>query len=82
MTHLMHLGLSNALVAVPIAVVAAIVTWRARCRPALAYGLWLLVLLKLLTPPLVGVPLSWPVPEAEADSIAEASCPACWGSRW
>jgi beta-lactamase regulating signal transducer with metallopeptidase domain len=28
-------------------------------RPALAHGLWLLVLLKLLTPPLVNVPLPW-----------------------
>jgi len=29
-------------------------------RPALLHGLWLLVLLKLLTPPLLEVPLAWP----------------------
>ena len=84
MTHLLHLGLSNAAVAGLIAVVAAVVTWRARGRPALACGLWSMVLLKLLTPPLVGVSLSWPAPspepEGEEEPIAEASCPA--PQRW
>jgi beta-lactamase regulating signal transducer with metallopeptidase domain len=36
----------------------------------------LLVLVKLVTPPLVSVPLSWPASEEEPESIAEASCPA------
>ena len=78
MTHVLHLGLSNAVVAALIAVVAAVVTWRVRHRPALACGLWLLVLLKLVTPPLVSVSLPWPAPdpEPEREPIAQAWCPA------
>jgi beta-lactamase regulating signal transducer with metallopeptidase domain len=79
MTHWMHLGLSNAVVAALIALAAAVVTWRGRCRPALAYGLWLLVLVKLVTPPLVSVPLSWPQRDPEAEPVAEVSCPAMAG---
>ncbi len=80
MLYLLHLGLSNAVVAGLIAVVAAVVTWRARGRPALACGLWSMVLLKLLTPPFVSVSLSWPAPlpepEQEAEPIAQEWCPA------
>jgi bla regulator protein blaR1 len=56
---LLVIGLNNALLATLLAVVAAAVS---RCcrRPALVHGLWLLVLLKLLTPPVVTVPLPWP----------------------
>jgi beta-lactamase regulating signal transducer with metallopeptidase domain len=59
---LLFVGLGNAVMAAGLAVVAAAVTriWRA---PALAHALWLLVLLKLVTPPLVPVPFSWPQPE-------------------
>ena len=80
MTHLLHLGMSNAVVAGLLAVVAAIVTWRARSRPALAWGLWLLVLVKLVTPPLVSVSLSWPAPEQQDELIGGESCPAM--SEW
>lgn len=60
MDPLLHATLSNSLLAALLALVAAAVArvWR---RPALAHGLWLLVLLKLLTPPLVSLPLPWPV---------------------
>jgi beta-lactamase regulating signal transducer with metallopeptidase domain len=59
MSGLLHAGLSNALVAVVLALVAVVVGRTFR-RPALTHGLWLLVLLKLVTPPLVGVSIPWP----------------------
>jgi bla regulator protein blaR1 len=58
MTSLVEIGLSNAAMAAVVAVVAACLC-RLYRRPAFAHGLWLLVLVKLLTPPLVSVPLPW-----------------------
>ncbi len=56
MNTLLQIGLSNAVMAIPLAMLAALVTiWK--LRPALAHGLWLLVLVKLVTPPLVGIPI-------------------------
>lgn len=49
--------LANALVALFLAVLAALVSFRVR-RPALAHAMWLMVLLKLVTPPLFS--LHWP----------------------
>src|SRR6516162_4198217 len=49
--------LANALVALFLAVLAALVSFRIR-RPALAHAMWLMVLLKLVTPPLFS--LHWP----------------------
>jgi beta-lactamase regulating signal transducer with metallopeptidase domain len=72
---LLHAGLGNAAAAVVLAVVAALATRCCRRRPAVAHGLWLLVLLKLLTPPLLRLPL-WPaaapadVPAVEAGASA------------
>jgi beta-lactamase regulating signal transducer with metallopeptidase domain len=81
----LRVGLGNAVAATLLAVVAAAVTRLAR-RPALAHGLWLLVLLKLLTPPVWQVPLPWPqcgpVPQAEgpaalpADTTTATAAPA------
>jgi beta-lactamase regulating signal transducer with metallopeptidase domain len=62
MGTLLELGLDNALVALILAPVVAVLG-RACRRPALAHALWLLVLLKLLTPPLpraVSLPISMP----------------------
>ena len=59
METLLHVGLSNALTAAALALVAAAVGSVCR-RPALVHGLWLLVLLKLVTPPLVPVRIPWP----------------------
>lgn len=59
METLLQIGLSNALVATLLALVAVCVGRFCR-RPALTHSLWLLVLLKLITPPLVSVPLPWP----------------------
>src|SRR4051812_40113360 len=65
MANLLQIALGNAAVAGLLALVAVVITWRSRRRPALAHGLWLLVLLKLLTPPVVAVPLAWPAAPAE-----------------
>ena len=58
MRTLLEVGLANALVAGLLAV-AAVAAGRWSRRPALVHGLWLLVLVKLLTPPLVPLPLPW-----------------------
>jgi beta-lactamase regulating signal transducer with metallopeptidase domain len=56
---LLSLVVSNAVVATVLAVAAAVVCWCCR-RPVVRHALWLLVLLKLLTPPLIPVPIAWP----------------------
>ena len=58
MESLVHILLSNALAATVMAVVVAAVGRICR-RPALTHSLWLVVMLKLVTPPLV--PVSLPV---------------------
>ncbi len=63
MTSFVETGLGNALVALVLAVVALVVGLVCR-RPAVVHALWLLVLLKLVTPPLVSIPLPWPTEEA------------------
>ncbi len=49
-------GLSNAVLATVLALLACVVT-RVSRHPHLAFAVWLLVLVKLLMPPLVGVPV-------------------------
>src|SRR5262245_53871647 len=56
MDAVLHTLAGNALVAAVLAL-PALAAGRLGARPALTHGLWLLVLLKLLTPPLVPVPL-------------------------
>ena len=51
-----------------LAVLAAMVTKLGR-RPAVSHALWLLVVLKLLTPPLVVIPVDWPQAAAEPLSV-------------
>ncbi len=58
MSPLLEIGLSNAVMAAAMAVVVFALTRFIR-RPALVHTLWLLVLLKLVTPPLVYVPIPW-----------------------
>src|SRR5262245_34464816 len=65
MQVLVQATLLNALLVVPLALLAAAVS-RLVCRPALAHALWLLVLLKLLTPPLLTLPVTWPGDTAAA----------------
>jgi beta-lactamase regulating signal transducer with metallopeptidase domain len=70
---LLNVGLSNAVVAALLALVA--IAAGAVCRrPALVHGLWLLVLLKLVTPPLVRVPVAWPA--ASEPAALDTSFPA------
>jgi beta-lactamase regulating signal transducer with metallopeptidase domain len=56
MDTLLEIVMSNAVLATLLALVVAIVTRIVR-RPQLAYWLWTLVLVKLVTPPIVRVPL-------------------------
>jgi beta-lactamase regulating signal transducer with metallopeptidase domain len=66
---LLHVGLSNALLATVLALLAALV---GRCcrRPAVRHGLWLLVLVKLVTPPLFSVGLPWSAGPAPVEGPA------------
>ncbi len=72
MTHLLVLFGWNLLIAVPIALMVWLLgrTRLLRQRPALCHGLWLLVLLKLVTPPLVPVPVL-PANTVESDGPAD-----------
>jgi beta-lactamase regulating signal transducer with metallopeptidase domain len=69
---IVEVGLINALLAAALAVAAAAVTSVCR-RPALAHALWLLVLLKLVTPPLL--PVAVPRPAAAARDAVAAGAP-------
>ena len=70
----LEFGLSNALMATALAVVAQVVT-RCMRRPQLAFIVWLLVLAKLLVPPLVSVPLPTLRPPVEISDPAGAAPP-------
>ncbi len=68
MTALFEIGLGNAVAAVALALLAAVVS-RLHPRPALAHALWLLVLIKLVTPPLAPVPV---LPSTEDRAASQA----------
>ncbi|HTU92525.1 MAG TPA: M56 family metallopeptidase [Gemmataceae bacterium] len=59
MDDLLSIAVSNAVAATVLAL-AALAVGAVHRRPALVHGLWLLVLLKLVTPPLVFLPIAWP----------------------
>jgi beta-lactamase regulating signal transducer with metallopeptidase domain len=69
MRTLVELVLSNAAIATLLALVAAVVGRYCR-RPQVVYALWLLVLLKLVTPPLIRTPISILPSGAEAIPIS------------
>jgi bla regulator protein BlaR1 len=71
MTDFLTIGLSNAIAATLLAVLAAVVGGTGR-RPALAHGLWLLVLVKLITPPIVPVQIALPQALARAPALHPA----------
>ncbi|MBL8793541.1 MAG: M56 family metallopeptidase, partial [Planctomycetia bacterium] len=75
MNALSSLVVGNALLVLPLALLAAGVTALGR-RPALAHGLWLLVLLKLVTPPFVALPVPAFLEREPAPVVAEAPPPA------
>ena len=56
MPWLAQVGISNALIAFPLALLAYFLGRYCR-RPAVTHTLWVLVLVKLITPPLVSIPL-------------------------
>jgi bla regulator protein BlaR1 len=58
---LLRAGLGNAVAATLLALLVAALGGLFRRAPALRHVLWLLVLLKLVTPPLGWVPVAWPV---------------------
>ena len=60
MDMLLHAALSNAAMAIVLAPIISLFGRFSR-RPALVHSLWLILFLKLLTPPLWPVPFSWPV---------------------
>jgi beta-lactamase regulating signal transducer with metallopeptidase domain len=72
MQTLLEFGLSNAIMATVLAAVAACVARLCR-RPAVVHALWLLVLLKLVTPPLIRIPMSWPMPRDVAEAAPTES---------
>jgi beta-lactamase regulating signal transducer with metallopeptidase domain len=76
-SSLLEIGLTNAVLATVLALAVLVVGLFVRRRPALLHSLWLLVLIKLITPPLVSVPvLTRPAPASEfADALPEPAIP-------
>jgi WD40 repeat protein/beta-lactamase regulating signal transducer with metallopeptidase domain len=76
MSTLLAIGVANALCAAVLAIPALLASRYAR-RPALAHALWLLVLIKLITPPIVRPALPWlPAEGAPAPAPREQARPA------
>ena len=70
MAALLQYGLANAAAAGLLAIVA-LAAGRYCRRPAVLHGLWLLVILKLVTPPVVSLPLpGWPALPTEPTRAA------------
>jgi beta-lactamase regulating signal transducer with metallopeptidase domain len=78
MGELVETGLSNAALAAVLAVIAAAVSYVCR-RPALTHALWLLVLLKLVTPPLIRIQVPWLIAwDRSESSSVEPSPDVAW----
>lgn len=77
MTPLVEIGLSNALMAALLALIVVVVARVVR-RPAVTHALWVLVLLKLVAAPMLGVPVGFEVDLASNESAEPlvASIPA------
>ncbi len=63
MTTLLNIALINAVTVLPLALLALLVSRLAR-RPALTHAVWVLVLLKIVTPPLFHLPVTIETPIA------------------
>ena len=70
METLLHAGLSNAVSATFLALLVACLGRVLARRPAILHCLWLLVLLKLVTPPLYQIPIPWPESLASREESA------------
>src|SRR5947209_7780349 len=71
MTTFLHVAVANLAVAALLAVLATLAGRFCR-RPALVHSLWLLVLLKLVTPPLLPLEVPWleaPAAEPAGDGV-------------
>src|SRR5262249_13048995 len=68
---LLYAGLANAVGATVLAVGVALFCRLLR-RPAWRHALWLLVLLKLIPPPLLPLPLPWPETSPAATPVSSA----------
>ncbi len=77
MTSWLEIGLSNALVATGLALVAAAVGRLSR-HPKVAFAAWALVLAKLLMPPVAGIPgTQWQIALWQPGPIEVATQPPC-----
>jgi TonB family protein len=72
MEHLLAHGLSNAVIATVMAIAAAAIA-RFTARPGIWYALWLVVLLRLLVPPVVAVDFALPELGATAKEITSGT---------
>ncbi|MES2789909.1 MAG: M56 family metallopeptidase [Planctomycetota bacterium] len=68
MISLVETGLMNALLAVVLAL-PVLALGRFWHRPALVHAFWILVLVKLVAPPLYFVPVQWRLPSAQSSQI-------------
>src|SRR3954447_7866702 len=76
MESLLAMAASNALLATLLALPAWLAGRAFPRRPALAHALWLLVLLKLVTPPVGSLGLGWGRPAPAVQAERELSAPA------
>jgi beta-lactamase regulating signal transducer with metallopeptidase domain len=75
MDTFLRIGLSNAVAATALALIAAGVSRFAR-RPAVTHVLWVIVLLKLITPPLLAIPVHLRGTPADRGTVLEQPVPA------
>jgi bla regulator protein blaR1 len=74
METLLRAGLSNAVAATLMAIIVTLLSRPLARRPAILHGLWLLVLIKLVTPPIYEVPIPWPLsPAAQPARLLEVA---------
>jgi beta-lactamase regulating signal transducer with metallopeptidase domain len=77
---LLQIGLINAAVAILLACAVALIGRRVR-QPALMHALWIIVLVKLVTPPIFEVPVEVPFSLNRLSSIASGLSAGAEG-RW
>src|SRR5437667_3082175 len=74
MPPLLQIVLSNALMATALALLVVGIAYVAR-RPALTHVLWLLVLLKLVTPGIIPLPVTWRTTTEPSSSAPNTAAP-------
>src|SRR4051794_1633536 len=79
MNRFLDLTIANAATVLLLALFVTVLGWCVR-RPALLHSLWLLVLLKLVTPPFLEVPLpTWMTPAHPLESVLMLPTPEAAG---